>query len=119
MIRTANDVLGRPVRDGMGEALGDIEELVVEPVSGRVAFAVVALANRGESRDYLPVPWSALASESTGGAFVLPLPPQRLREAPGFSADEWPDLADRRFGLRVYTFYGLQPYWERPAASSS
>jgi len=115
MIRTAHEVLGRPVRDGTGEALGDIEELVVEPVSGRVAFALVALQNGDTSRDYLPVPWSALASEGAGGAFVLPLPRRRLEQAPGFRQDDWPDLDDRRWGLQIYTFYGLQPYWERPA----
>lgn len=113
MIRTAHQVLGRPVRDGQGEPLGDIEELVVEPVSGRVAFALVALANGEDGRDYLPVPWSALASENTGDAYVLPLPPRRLRQAPGFSENDWPDLEDRRWGLQIYTFYGLQPYWER------
>jgi len=113
MIRTAHEVLGRPVRDGNGEPLGDIEELVVEPLSGRVAYALVALGNGDERRDYLPVPWAALASESTGDAFVLPLPHRRLRQAPGFAADDWPDLDDRGWGLQIYTFYGLQPYWER------
>lgn len=119
MIRTTHEVLGRRVRDGDGEALGAIEELVVEPVSGRVAYALVALENGDDNRDYLPVPWSALASETTGEAFVLPVPARRLRQAPGFPEDDWPDLADRGWGVRIYTFYGLQPYWERTPAPRS
>ena len=54
-----SNLVGHPVRNSAGETLGKVEELVVDPATGAVQFAVISL--NGLMRDrYIAVPWSAL-----------------------------------------------------------
>jgi hypothetical protein len=42
---------------------------------------------------------------------VLNVDKERLKDAPGFDKDKWPDFADSAFGRDVYKYYGHRPYW--------
>ena len=36
---------------------------------------------------------------------------ERLKNAPGFDKNHWPDMSDRSFGTTVYSYYNTKPYW--------
>jgi hypothetical protein len=38
---------------------------------------------------------------------------ETLEQAEGFDPENWPDMADREWGRRIYRYYGLTPYWEQ------
>ena len=58
------------------------------------------------------VPWGAMTLDTANHAFVLDVPKERLKEAPGFDKDHWPDLTDEDVRSEIYGFYNVTPYWE-------
>jgi hypothetical protein len=43
---------------------------------------------------------------------VLDIDKNRLKNAPGFDKEDWPDLANQTWGAEVYEYYGFRPYWQ-------
>ena len=112
-ISSAATLSGYLVRNPEGEDLGCIEELMVDPDSGKVVYAVVSLgAYLGEGGRLFAIPWRMLALNANERVFVLETARDKLENAPWFSEDNWPDFADADWGHRVHTHFGLQPYWQ-------
>jgi len=44
------------------------------------------------------------------------MPKEKLKNAPGFDKDHWPNMADRSWAEQVYAYYGVKPYWEQEAS---
>ena len=57
------------------------------------------------------IPWSSLKVDTVEHRFVLNVDKELLKAAPGFDKEHWPDMADRAWGAKVYTYYGAKPYW--------
>lgn len=109
----ASDIIGTKVINPQDETLGDIKELVIDPYNGRIAYAVVSFGgflSMGEK--LFAIPFSAFDYRATTKAYVLDVPTQRLEDAPGFSPDHWPSLADEKWNREVHRYYGRTPYWE-------
>jgi sporulation protein YlmC with PRC-barrel domain len=125
-IYRTSKLIGTNVENPQGENLGEIEEIVIDPQSGQMAYAVLSLGGfLGMGEKYFAIPWEALTPKTptTKGAqydrFVLNVDKERLRNAPSFNKDNWPDMADRRWAQQVYSHYGIQPYWEHREARMS
>lgn len=56
--------------------------------------------------------WFAEPPRGQAPKLVLEIPKERLRNAPSFNEDSWPNLADRGYGQKVHQFYGVDPYWQ-------
>jgi sporulation protein YlmC with PRC-barrel domain len=111
-LMNARALLGSPVHDRNGRELGSVEEIIVDRLTGRVSFAVVALNDVDSERsEYLPVPWGALAATSDD-ELSLQIPARRVADAPTIDADELDDLERRDVGVEVFSYFGLQPPWE-------
>jgi hypothetical protein len=107
-IRGRGDVLGAPVLDVAGRRTAELHDIVVEPRTGLVRYAVLALEMDGRQRLYA-VPWRLLAPAATGAGFSVPLTARRLESAPSFPADAWPDFDDRRALAVVHAYFGVPP----------
>ncbi|MBP6490514.1 MAG: PRC-barrel domain containing protein, partial [Thauera sp.] len=55
------------------------------------------------------VPWSAMTLDRNQRCFVLDVSKDRLKDAPGFDKDVWPDMADPEWTAKVHTYYGTKP----------
>jgi len=100
---------GARVQDRQGNQVGTIQEVVADPESGRIHFAILSLADAaGKST---AVPWRLLRPE-TPNAFVLQADREQLRTASTFTQDQWPDLSQWDVANRFYTHYGLS--YDRP-----
>ncbi|TPG41914.1 PRC-barrel domain containing protein [Roseomonas nepalensis] len=112
---SADKVEGTAVYNRGGEHLGTIETLMIDKVSGRVAFAVMAFGGflgLGESQH--PLPWSVLTYDTALGGYVVDLTREQLEGAPTFPAEDEGDLTDTH-GQRVYDYYKAEPFWlDRP-----
>src|SRR2546427_10616730 len=89
-------VEGTPVRRSDGEKIGTIERLMIDKLSGNVAYAVLAFGGfLGVGQKHTPVPWARLTYDRTLGAYRLDLSEDELRRAPSFPAGEDFDWGDR------------------------
>lgn len=104
----ANTLTGDSVVNQADESLGDIKEIMLDMRTGRVAYAVVAfggILTIGEK--LFAVPWSALTLDTTNKRFVLNIEKSRFENAPGFDADQWPDMANQTWADSIHSYYGL------------
>jgi hypothetical protein len=57
----SDKVEGTPVYRSNGERVGQIERVMIDKISGKVAYAVMSFGGfMGIGEDYYPLPWSLL-----------------------------------------------------------
>jgi sporulation protein YlmC with PRC-barrel domain len=109
---SASTLTGDKVRNSANEDLGKVHDLMIDVENGRIAYAVLSFGGLlGIGDKLFAIPWSALRVDRVNECLVLDVPRERLENAPGFSKDEWPDMADQRWGGSIYEYYEQQPYW--------
>lgn len=107
----ANTLNGNDVYNRQDEDLGDVKEIMLDVPSGRVAYAVLSFGGfLGMGDKLFAVPWTALKLDTVNKRFVLDVSKERLKEAPGFDKDAWPDMADPTWVKGVHAYYGVTPY---------
>lgn len=90
-------IIGMDIVNRQGEKIGDIEDLVLDR-QGNVAWAVVSTgAFLGVGERLHAVPWKSLQAGPGIDNFVLDIDRERLRSAPGFDRNTFPDLNDARW----------------------
>jgi sporulation protein YlmC with PRC-barrel domain len=111
-------LVGAQVNDSNGQRAGQIQDIIVNPVSGRIDFALLssnASQNPGNSGKMVPVPWSLLrarASAQYGSSaepqpeFTLNCNQSKLGTAPTVDLS---DLNQSEWRQRVYSYYGVTP----------
>jgi len=108
----ASNVIGTKVVNARDESLGDIKELVIEPRTGRLVYAVVAFGGfLGLGEKLFAIPFGAFAYNADKNAYVLNVPQERLKDAPGFDAAHWPAM-DEKWSRELHIYYDSAPYWE-------
>lgn len=106
----ADTLLGEDVVNANNDNLGDIKEIMLDMHTGQVAYAVLAFGGfLGLGEKLFAVPWQALHLDTANKRFVLDVDKERLKHAPGFDKDAWPDLTDLQLTNRIHTFYGTDP----------
>ena len=92
-----------------GEKLGSIKEIMMDINTGRVCYVVLSFGgflSMGEK--LFAVPWSALTVDTENKRFLMDTNEERLKEAPGFDTDKWPNMADPTWEKKVHSYYGTQ-----------
>lgn len=113
-VMAADTLQGDEVVNAKGDKLGDIENIMIDVPSGRVAYAVLSRGGiLGFGEKLFAIPWDALRLDADRECFVLDIDEERLRNAPGFDKGQWPSMADRTWGSEVYSYYNRRPYWEQ------
>lgn len=108
----ATTMIGDGVRNPRGEDLGEIEEVMIDLETGCVAYAVLSFGGfLGLGDKLFAMPWKALRMDPEEKVFILDIEKERLKNAPGFDKENWPDMADPRWGTEIHTYYGYDPYW--------
>jgi sporulation protein YlmC with PRC-barrel domain len=115
----ASKLIGADVENAQGEDLGQIEDIVLDPKEGSVAYAVLSFGGfLGLGEKYFAIPWSALTAKAEeDDTLILNVDKEKLKNAPGFEKNSWPNMADRTWGKEIHSFYGVPPYWEGRQAS--
>jgi sporulation protein YlmC with PRC-barrel domain len=106
-VLSASTLSSDDVHNVKGEKLGSIKELMLDIDDGRVCYAVLSFGgflSLGEK--LFAVPWSALKVDTENKCFVMDTDEEQLKRAPGFDADNWPNMADTTWEKSVHTFYG-------------
>jgi sporulation protein YlmC with PRC-barrel domain len=102
----SDKVEGTYVYDAKGEHIGSIERLMIDKISGQVAYAVLSFGGfLGIGSEYYPIPWSSLKYDTSLGGYRLNVTEEQLKNAPKYTGDSW-DWNDRQRGRKVYDYYG-------------
>ena len=107
----SDKVQGTTVYGIDGNSIGTIQRVMIDKVSGKVAFAVTSFGGfLGMGEDYYPLPWSQLKYDTNLGGYRTNLTEAQLKGAPRYSrSQEW-DWSDRSNDRKVYDYYKV-PMW--------
>ena len=106
---TSDRVNGTAVFGSDQLQIGTIDHLVIDKVSGKISYAVMAFGGfLGLGQDFHPIPWAALKYDTSLGGYVTGITEDQLRGAPA-RTDDW--YRDRQWEERTYSHYGLPYYW--------
>lgn len=129
-------IIGAQVKTSAAEDVGRIEDVVLNPTSGRIDFAVISAENK-----LCPVPWQLLSVSSEAGTpgststttpspttpstspsagagayasamgqqptFTLNVEKSKLQQGPSFDRSRWPEMS-ASWSQKIYTHYGVQ-----------
>ena len=111
-VMDANTLIGDSVVNDSGENLGKIEAIMLDVSAGKIAYAVLSFGGfLGMGDKLFAVPLEAMKLSPEEKRFILDVDKERLKQAPGFDKNNWPEASDRAFGTKVYNYYGYEPRW--------
>jgi len=101
-------VVGTSVYNRRGESLGSVYGLMLDKVSGQVAYAIMSFGGfLGIGEEYHPLPWHALTYDTQLGGYVIDADRSRLEEAPRYRSstdNQWLQERDR-----IDAYYAVPP----------
>ena len=103
---SATTLIGDGIRNPQGETLGDLKEIMLDTANGKIAYAVVSYGGiLGLGDKLFAVPWSSFTIDFENHKLILNVSKERLKDAPGFDKDHWPNFADPAFASTLGTYY--------------
>jgi sporulation protein YlmC with PRC-barrel domain len=116
-----NTFIGAEVENPQGQNLGDIKDVVIDRASGRIAYAVVSFGGfLGVGEKLFAVPWGAFSQpKADKETLVLDMDKERLKNAPGFDQNNWPQMASREWVTSLYSYYNVPTYWTAQEGASA
>jgi sporulation protein YlmC with PRC-barrel domain len=108
----ASRVIGTEVKDSAGEAIGKIEDLILDKTDNAIMFAVVGFGGvLGMGEKFHPVPWSSLDYDEEFGAYVVPFTKEQLKAAPADTIKELTKNDGTFMRDKSFDYYKAEPYW--------
>jgi PRC-barrel domain len=107
----SDKVEGTAVYGADQEKIGSIERVMIDKVSGKVAYAVLSYGGfLGIGDDHYPTPWSSLTYDTNLGGYRTNITKDQLDKAPRYASEnDW--SWNRENDQRVYDYYQASPYW--------
>jgi sporulation protein YlmC with PRC-barrel domain len=109
---SASKVSGASVYNRTGESIGQIHDVMVDKVSGKVAYAILSFGGfLGMGESYHPLPWSLLRYDPGMTGYVVNLSKEKLQSGPSYATDADPGWGNRAYDEKVHGYYGTPPFW--------
>lgn len=106
ILLSAGTITGDEVCNMQEEKLGKIQDLVLDIGEGKVRYAVLASGGfLGMGDRLFAIPWSVLKLDKENRRFKLDINAERLKDAPGFDKDNWPDMTDSTWHSSIESYY--------------
>lgn len=103
---SSSTLSGDAIKNPQGESLGDLKDIMIDTNSGKVAYAVLSFGGvLGMGDKLFAVPWESLAVDGENKCLLLNVSKERLKDAPGFDKDHWPNFADPVFADQLRGYY--------------
>jgi hypothetical protein len=95
------------------DKIGTIKRLMIEKMSGRVAYAVMSFGGfLGMGEEYHAVPWQKLTYDPRLGGYRTDITEDQLRGAPAFARDQNYDWSDRSRERELHDYWRSPYYWD-------
>jgi hypothetical protein len=105
-------VEGTTVYDAQGNGIGSIKRLMIEKISGKVAYAVMSFGGfLGLGEDEHTIPWNKLDYDTGLGGYRTDITEEQLRGAPSTSRASDSDWLDRDRERELHDYWRVPPYW--------
>ncbi len=102
-------IKGSKVINVSEEHLGMLEELMIDPDNGKIAYAVLSFGCfLGIGNKLFAIPWEIL--ELNRGEYILRIDKSVLEKMEGFDKEKWSLTRDEL--AKVYAHFGIQSSWE-------
>lgn len=102
----SNEVIGVAVKNSHKESLGKIEEIVINKSSGQVCYVVLSFGGLlGMGEKYFAFPWKSISFSKEDTCFILNVDKERLKNAPGFDTDKWPNMVHEAWQQSIDNYY--------------
>ena len=110
-VTRATNLIGKQVKNVDENNLGEIKDLVINwRGGGFIEYAVLSFGGfLGLGDKYFAVPWEVMALSGDKEHFILNVKEERLKSAPGFDKNNWPDMSRPDWAVVVHQFYDLDP----------
>lgn len=106
LLLSASTLNGNDVYNNREENLGSIKEIMLDAHNGTVCYAVLSSGGfLGIGDKLFAIPWQALRLDTDNKRFLLDVDAERLKNAPGFDKDHWPDMADSTWAQSIHSYY--------------
>lgn len=103
---SASTLMNEPVHNLQGERIGKIEDYMLDLNRGCVEYAVLSFGGfLGIGDRLFAIPWDSLRLDTENHVWRLDVSEERLRQAPGFDKDNWPDLGDTEYRNSISSFW--------------
>jgi sporulation protein YlmC with PRC-barrel domain len=105
-------VEGTVVYDAQGDHVGTIERLMIEKVSGQVAYVVMSFGGLlGSGKGSHTIPWGKLKYDTKLRGYRIDINKNELSKAPGFAQSDTFDWSNREQEQELHDYYRIPPYW--------
>jgi len=112
-VHRASDLMGMDIHNVSNQKIADVENVMVDLKAGRVPYVIISPdASSNLKNNLYALPPDALTLSSDGKNLITGVDEQKLASAPHFSKNDWPNFSDRSLGMKVYQYYGKQPYFQ-------
>lgn len=102
-------IQGTRVYSPKGDELGHIDDLMIDPATGRTVYGVLHFGGfLGIGAEAHAIPFAKLRYDSAQDGYVTDLTREQLEKAPK-QDENW--LSNRDWQQRSHDHYGVQPYW--------
>ena len=108
----SSKVKGTKLFNRQHEHVGEVEDIMIDKVSGHVAYAVAAFGGflgLGETRR--AIPWSVLHYDTNDDGYVADVDDAVLKDAPNEIPTGDAYSRDLDWNSRIYSHFGVPPYW--------
>ena len=105
-------VEGTSVYDRSGNHIGSIKRLMIEKVSGKVAYCVMSFGGfLGLGEDTYTLPWNTLEYDTSLGGYRTTVTEEQVKGAPTFYREDDYDWRDRQRERELHDYYSVPYYW--------
>ena len=108
-ILSSSSITGHNVYNLKDENIGDIKDLMIDPNTAEVVYAVLSFGGfMGIGNKLFAIPLKALQFTDNNDTIRLDVSKEKLENAPSFDEDNWPTTADNDFIDSVNNHYGVK-----------
>lgn len=88
---TASSIIGDKVHDTSDNAMGKIEDIMIDITQGKIDYVVIEFGGfLGIGTRYFAIPFNLLEVDAEKKIFVFNGTKEMLEKAPGFDVNHWP-----------------------------
>ncbi len=103
---SSSSINGDDVVNAQGEDLGHVEDLMIDTNEGKIEYAVLSFGGfLGLGDKYFAIPFKQFSVDRENKKMVLNVDKDRLKDAPGFDKENWPNFADQKFRSQIDAYY--------------